>query len=149
VSAEDRLLITERYRTFIYLLLYVFCRYLKKYRFVFTLLVTISFCHPCQLNAGRCFLISAIPFPNKLTVTGNYPVLLEEMSYDKQWMFHSILWKTAGHFLYLLYISYIKSRAPNLNARFCLAVIDFTSGSRLCENSATGSGVFDRVYCFM
>jgi hypothetical protein len=54
------------------------------------LLVTINFCHPCQLNVDRHFLISTILFPNKLNMTGSYPVLLEEMSCDKQWMLHSI-----------------------------------------------------------
>jgi hypothetical protein len=52
-------------------------------------------------------------------MTGNYPALLEEMLYDK-------------HFLYLLRnISSVEVRASILNIRFCLAVIDFMSGSRL------------------
>jgi hypothetical protein len=35
-------------------------------------------------------------------MTGSYPELLEEISYDKHWMVHSMLWKTAGYFLYLI-----------------------------------------------
>jgi hypothetical protein len=79
---------------------------------VFMLLVTVNFCHLCQLIAGRYFLISAVPFPNKLTMTGNYPALLEEMLYDKQWMFHWILWKIIIHFLYLLISHPLNSEPP-------------------------------------
>jgi hypothetical protein len=50
---------------------------------------------------GSTFIISSVPFRSKLTLTGSYPVLVEEISYDKMWMFHSILWQPASHFLYL------------------------------------------------
>lgn len=66
-------------------------------------------------------------------MTGSYHVLLQEMSYNGQWILHSVLWKPVYS-----NISSIKFMAPILNVRFCLAVTDFMSKRRLYKNSSFG-----------